>query len=147
MIVQWHYLISTQNEITVMDNCSSLATQDLTVSKFLHRAPVYDASDAEINFDVTITVEDGNGNSASCIIPTTIDDATPPVVDCESIADVTVATLSDGEGDCAALVPDITALVDAVTHDNCVPNAELTFTQNPAAGSDFPSQEKMAMQP
>ncbi|MEO1437839.1 MAG: HYR domain-containing protein, partial [Bacteroidota bacterium] len=77
------------------------------------------------------TVADQQGNTVTCSFDVTItDDEAPVIASCASDQDV--LTSSDGTGDCAALIPDLTAQVSWT--DNC-PGA--TLVQSPAAGDAF----------
>ncbi|MCO6492278.1 MAG: HYR domain-containing protein, partial [Phaeodactylibacter sp.] len=85
---------------------------------------------------ITFTVIDGAGNSVSCEATLTlVDDDAPVIASCAPDQDV--LTSSDGTGDCAAEIPDLTAQISAT--DNCTDAASLTITQSPAAGTPFGS--------
>ena len=73
---------------------------------------------------VTLSYDDGNGNTADCTFNVTTDDVTPPMIDCPG--DVTVAL----DGSCEAVLADYTG--DATTSDECSTN--ITVTQSPTIG-------------
>ncbi|MCB0622618.1 MAG: HYR domain-containing protein, partial [Saprospiraceae bacterium] len=74
--------------------------------------------------NVTLTVEDAAGNSASCVAVVTIADTEDPTFTCPDPTEV------DG---CDQLIPDLVALV-ADADDNC---GVASITQDPVAGLDF----------
>ncbi|MEM9835353.1 MAG: HYR domain-containing protein, partial [Bacteroidota bacterium] len=74
---------------------------------------------------VTITADDGNGNTANCTFSVTTADNTPPTIGCPDNQDVAV------DANCAFNVPDYTA--NATLHDNCSENVDITVTQSPLA--------------
>jgi hypothetical protein len=75
---------------------------------------------------VTVTANDGHGNTASCTATVTVVDNTPPVITkCAKDQTITAACAP-----ASTLVPDFTA--DVVASDNC---GGVTVTQTPAAGT------------
>ncbi len=74
---------------------------------------------------VTLTVDDGNGNTSTCIANVSVLDTISPVVTCPGNQ-----TETPGPG-CVFTLPDYTALAGAT--DNCT--ASLTITQSPAPGT------------
>ncbi|TXF90121.1 HYR domain-containing protein [Neolewinella aurantiaca] len=84
---------------------------------------------------ITLTADDGNGNTSNCTLEITVDDNVPPTIVCPP----TQTQFTDA--DCMTSIADYTGL--AVTDDNCNSNlltsgaANITVTQLPAAGTDF----------
>lgn len=77
------------------------------------------------NTTVTLTADDGNGNTTSCTFNLTLSDTTSPVVECPS--DETIYL----DGNCQVELPDYTLAGNIF--DNCDPS--LAITQSPAAGT------------
>ncbi|EDM43848.1 hyalin repeat protein [unidentified eubacterium SCB49] len=73
---------------------------------------------------VTLTADDGNGQTSECTFTLTVEDNTAPVITCPSDQTVDVDT------DCEFTVPDFTSLATAT--DNC---GTPTITQSPAIGT------------
>lgn len=101
---------------TTSDNCSNsiVVTQAPSVGSTLSNATV-----------VTLTANDGNGNSANCDFTITPDDLTPPNVVCA--ADIEV----DFDVNCGFEIADYVGFITAT--DNC--NGAITYAQSPAAGA------------
>jgi hypothetical protein len=78
---------------------------------------------------VTLTADDGNGNTTSCTLEITVDDNIPPTIVCPP----TQTQFTDA--DCMTSIADYTSL--AVTDDNCTDMAGIVVTQNPAPGTVF----------
>lgn len=76
---------------------------------------------------VTITANDGNGNTANCSFNVTTEDAMPPVINCP--ADLVVAV----DNNCAFEVPDYS--LNAAVTDNCDDAVDITVTQSPLGTS------------
>jgi gliding motility-associated-like protein len=74
---------------------------------------------------ITLTVDDGNGNTANCTFDVDVIDATAPTVTCPGNQTETP------DASCNFTLPDYTSL--AVAADNCDPNP--VVTQSPAAGT------------
>jgi len=102
--------------VTVTENCTATITQSPITGTVITAATV-----------VTLTVDDGNGNNATCsfnVIPT---DNDAPVVTCP--LDETIIL----DANCEVLMPDYT-LTSTIT-DNC--DATPTVVQTPAAGTMY----------
>ena len=81
---------------------------------------------------VVMTVDDGNGNTATCNVTLTGDDDTDPsITTCPADRDVSL------NGLCQLIVPDLTG--DVVATDNCI--GIPTVTQLPLAGATLSSGE------
>lgn len=76
---------------------------------------------------VTLTADDGNGNTGSCTFQLTIEDETAPVI---SNCGGNQTVYSDAN--CEGILDDYTSGV--ITFDNCSATANLTFGQSPAPG-------------
>lgn len=77
------------------------------------------------NTTITLTVDDGNGNTANCTFNLTLSDTTRPVVSCPS--DETIFL----DANCEVILPDYT--LSGTIFDNC--DGSLLITQNPIAGT------------
>jgi len=107
--------------VIVTDNCTPVS--QLVKSQ----SPVAGTAVGPGAYLITVTVSDGAGNNSTCMATLTVADSTPPVVSCPAA----VTNLADATGH--AVIPNIVAGV--VASDNCTPAAQLTKTQNPAAGT------------
>jgi hypothetical protein len=76
--------------------------------------------------NVTLTVTDGAGRTATCVAEVTVRDVTAPTFTCP--APVTVAS-------CLDVVPNLLSGLTAT--DNCTASTAIVITQNPAAGVAF----------
>ena len=74
---------------------------------------------------VTLTVDDGNGNSATCVSVVTVIDSVSPVVTCPG------NQVENFDASCQFTVPDYTSMGSAT--DNC--GGTLTITQSPVSGT------------
>ncbi|MCB0612826.1 MAG: HYR domain-containing protein, partial [Phaeodactylibacter sp.] len=83
---------------------------------------------------VEFTITDDMGNAVSCTFDVTVEDGGAPTIDVCPV-DQTVATSSDGTGDCQAEVPNLTGQLQA--SDACSATANLTVSQSPSAGTLF----------
>ncbi|PNQ72804.1 hypothetical protein C1T31_09850 [Hanstruepera neustonica] len=81
---------------------------------------------------VTLTADDGNGNSVDCTFDVHFDDQTPPVLTCPADQVVVLDTT------CDAIMPDYTI---GVATDNC----GVTVSQIPAAGTAFNGDQVVAV--
>jgi len=79
--------------------------------------------------EVTLTVDDGNGNSTECSFTVTLEDDTDPQITCpHPDGDILYA-----DENCEAELPDYTSL--ATISDNCTPIQLLQVSQSPAPGT------------
>ncbi|MDO8972103.1 MAG: HYR domain-containing protein, partial [Saprospiraceae bacterium] len=103
---------------SVSDNCAAnpAVTQSPVAS-----TPLNGHNDVET---VTLTADDGNGNTASCTFTVTLLDVTPPSITCP--ANVTIAA----DANCAGLVGTYTPVS---VSDNCAANPSVT--QSPAGST------------
>ena len=107
----------------VADNCAP--NSDITITQTpAAGTKLTGDGDSEI---ITLTADDGNGNSASCTFNITLEDITPPVLTCPSNQSLLV------NNNCEITVPDYTGMV--TKSDNCQTIAGITLTQNPVAGT------------
>jgi len=106
--------------LTVTDNCTP--TGDLIFVQV--PAP---GTFVTANTGVTITVTDLSGNSAGCSFTAQLTDTIRPAVLCATQQQATI------NSSCQYTIPDFSGAVIAT--DNCSPAAQLTFSQNPLAGT------------
>ncbi|MEL6140711.1 MAG: HYR domain-containing protein [Bacteroidota bacterium] len=78
---------------------------------------------------VTLTANDGNGNSENCALTVLLLDEVNPTISCPT------AQVVFTDDDCAAILPDYTDL--ATVMDNCTDPTGIIVTQNPVVGTDF----------
>ena len=90
------------------------------------------ASGEGTTHNITITADDGNGNTSTCAVVLTGDDDTDPVIT-TCPADRTLSL----NGTCQITVPDLVA--EAAATDNC--DASVLITQSPVAGTNIASGE------
>jgi gliding motility-associated-like protein len=76
---------------------------------------------------ITITVEDENNNSTSCLFNVIMVDTISPAVICPSNQNIAI------DASCQYIMPDLTGSVGGT--DNCSVLANMNITQNPAAGT------------
>ena len=113
----------------VSDNCTALGnlivTQDV--------APGTVISGVIVVTNVTLTVEDETGNTASCIFETRTIDTLVATITCP------IDTNVYADASCEGFLEDYTA--DAIAMDNCTPIGSLTVTQSPAPGTMITSNQ------
>jgi len=108
-------VVGAHDPVSVNDNCNA----NPTVTQSPSPATVLNGhNDVET---VTLTADDGNGNTASCSFTVTLKDITPPSITCP--ADVTIAADANCSGVVGAYSP-------VSVGDNC--NANPSVTQSPA---------------
>ncbi|PKH52140.1 hypothetical protein CXF68_16215 [Tenacibaculum sp. Bg11-29] len=101
---------------TATDNCTAAVT--VTQSPAIGTVVTADTT-------ITLTADDGNGNTTDCTFDVTITDNIPPVIICP------VNQTANFDTNCQYILLDYTALATAT--DNCT--AVVTVTQSPAAGT------------
>ncbi|MGI9159049.1 MAG: choice-of-anchor D domain-containing protein, partial [Saprospiraceae bacterium] len=109
--------VGVYSAVSTADNCATTVT--VTQSPASTTA-LSGHDDAET---VTLTANDGNGNTQTCTFTVTLKDVTKPTITCP--ADQTVST----DANCAGTVGDRTGA--ATASDNCA--ATVTVTQSPAS--------------
>jgi hypothetical protein len=112
---------------TATDNCdmSVALSQDIAAGTAL-------ASSEGQTHVITVTADDGNGNSSTCTVTLTGDDTTAPAITCEAAQNVVL------NASCQVIVPD---LIDGATGtDAC---GTVTFTQSPAISAALASAHNM----
>ncbi|MEZ4937072.1 MAG: HYR domain-containing protein [Crocinitomicaceae bacterium] len=105
------------------DNCTNMGVIVLTQSP----VPGGTLSGLGANQLVTITANDGLGNTSQCQFTVNLVDTISPSVSCPPTQSV------NGDANCEALVPDYSAMV--TTGDNCSNTLNLIYSQLPAAGA------------
>jgi gliding motility-associated-like protein len=110
------------SDVTVSDNCTSVGQLVIT------QAPTAGSSISS-NTQITMTVQDLNGNSASCNFFALIVDNSAPTLNCPLSLTVTATSA------CEYLVPDMGA--EVLVNDNCP--AGLVLSQNPPVGTPISS--------
>ncbi len=113
---------------TATDNCST----SFTWSQSPASGDILSSGEGTTH-TVTVTADDGNGNTATCEVVLTGDDATAPVPTCEAAQTIAL------DADCELTVPDLTD--GATATDNC--SITTTWTQLPASGAQLLSGENM----
>jgi hypothetical protein len=111
-------LVGAYAPATLSDNCNANPTVTQSPAAIT-------ALNGHNDFEtVTLTANDGNGNTANCNFTVTLKDVTPPIITCP--ANVTIAANTSCAGVVGAYAP-------ATLGDNC--NANPTVTQSPAANT------------
>ena len=123
-------------EAVTDDNCTAPAA--ITVTQSPAAGTVISGQNEGDSFVVTLTADDGNGNTTSCGFTVTLDDVIPPVINCP--ADSTIFV----DADCEAPLPDLVAVTTAT--DNCAlapPSGAggATITQAPLATTVYNSDD------
>jgi len=114
-------LLDYTGGVTATDNCT--AGGSITISQSPLPGTVVSGTQV-----VTMTADDGNGNTSTCQFTLTVDDTTDPTItDCPVDATVLV------DGSCEYTVPDYTGI--PTVDDNCTAVGSLVVTQLPAAGT------------
>jgi gliding motility-associated-like protein len=116
-----YVLLDYTSMSTITDNCTASGSIIVTQSPIA-------GTTLSGNQTITITADDGNGNTSSCTFDVTVTDNTLPTL-------VTCAPAQSGVVDatCNFAVGDYTSLVSAT--DNCTSTNNLVITQNPIAGT------------
>jgi len=111
------------NLATVGDNCTAMnaiiVTQNPAAGTLLSGE-----GDTEI---ITLTANDGNGNSTNCTFVISLKDTIPPTLICPANQVIAV------DNNCEIRLPDYSDMV--VKSDNCLAAANIVLTQQPAAGT------------
>ncbi|MFK7933655.1 MAG: HYR domain-containing protein [Saprospiraceae bacterium] len=108
---------------SVMDNCTEAT--DIQITQMPAFGTTYNGHSTEV--EVTLTADDGNGNTRSCSFTITLDDDTLPTIQCPDNQEISL------DGNCQVEIPDYTAF--AQIGDNCTLNNNLQVTQSPVAGT------------
>ena len=108
---------------TVMDNCTADGAITVTQSPAAGTTLMGHNNTTEI----TLTANDGNGNTTNCTFIITLKDVTPPSLTCPTDQSILVDAL------CEITIPDYTSAVNK--NDNCQTTANIILTQRPAAGT------------
>ena len=115
------------NEATVTDNCTESAA--ITLSQNPQPGTVLNGDGTSQL--VTLTADDGNGNTSTCSFTVTVQDQTDPLIVCPD-GSITPFTLAS-DANCNAVLPDYTN--EATVTDNCTESAAITVSQNPPPGT------------
>ena len=110
---------------TVADNCTGSGA--IAVTQDIARGSTFDGEGT--TQIVTLTADDGNGNTNSCTLEITVDDNVAPTIDCPGTQTQFVTAACDVE------LLDYTT--QATTDDNCTDPVAITVTQAPVAGTRF----------
>jgi len=112
----------TDNAI-VADNCAVVA--DIVVTQ----SPIVGIvlTDAGTVQSITLTANDGNGNTTDCSFNVILRDTIDPMITCPLNADLIV------DNNCEIVIADYTS--SAVSTDNCSAPSDIIITQNPLAGT------------
>ncbi len=103
---------------TAADNCTAMGS----IVKTQSPAAGTVISGHNITQLITITANDGNGNTESTSFTITLKDVTPPIINCPG--NKTANTNSDGSGNCTTTI----ALGTPTATDNCTTVGNFTFT-------------------
>lgn len=109
-------------QATAMDNCTT--SGDITISQDITPGTIFSGQGA--SQVITLTADDGNGNTMSCTLEITLDDDISPTIECPA----TQTQFTDGS--CTDELLDYTSL--GVVADNCTDDANITIAQAPAPG-------------
>ena len=123
---------TTNSQLDITDNCSSLSNSTITVTQI----PVANTIIPIGTQTVWIYAEDESGNSDSCsFILTVIDNATPTINSCVSDTSFTL-----DETICSILLPDFTTSSQIDISNGCSGSGTtgLVITQSPVAGIVLP---------
>ena len=116
---------------TATDNCAEFSPAGggggITITQSPLATTVYNGDDTEIV--VTLTADDGNGNSTDCQVTVTLQDTVSPTIVCPP-AEILIV-----DGNCEITLPDYT--VAATTADNCTTSGNIAVTQDIAPGTVF----------
>jgi len=115
-------LVPDYRDATVEDNCTD--PTDITVTQVL--APGTMLSGHATTETITLTADDGFGNTSSCSFQLTLQDNTPPTIACPPAQQI------DSGDDCGFTLPDYRSL--ATQDDNCGAGT-LTVVQSPSPDS------------
>lgn len=110
-------VVGAFSPVTISDNC----TANPTVQQSPAAATVITLNTSQV---VTLTTDDGNGNTNFCTFEVVLKDLTPPSITCP--ANVTLTA----DGNCSGIVGAYSAVT---VSDNC--NANPTVTQNPVSST------------
>ena len=116
-------------QATATDDCAM--TADFTFTQSPAAGTLLSADGASRT--VTITANDGNGNTSNCSFTVTAEDQADPMIVCPMDREVEVGA------DCTYEVPDFTG--EASVLDNCSEAAAITVTQSPAVGTTVPADQ------
>ena len=105
------------------DNCT--AFNDIILTQSPAAATVFSGHNSTQT--VTITANDGNGNTTQCNFIVTFNDNSNPIITCPGNQNVSI------DDDCPTPLSDYRSTV--ILEDNCTENAAITLTQSPAAGT------------
>ncbi len=120
---QCEYLVPDYtSQAIVTDNCR--ATNQITINQ---NVPVFTVLSGDATQEVTLTADDGNGNSNQCTFTILLLDMDDPTISCPENQNLTL------DANCNATLPDYRNLANL--EDNCAPLSELTLAQMPAAGT------------
>ncbi|MCK6694163.1 MAG: hypothetical protein L6Q97_18935, partial [Thermoanaerobaculia bacterium] len=107
----------------ISDNCTVGGSIGVTQSPAANTALSGHGDEVE----VTLTADDGHGNTTPCTFKVRLKDVTPPSIACPP--DQTVAA----DANCSGVAGDRRGMAEAL--DNCTPGANILLTQTPAAGT------------
>jgi len=114
-----------RSQAVVSDNCTNSAVISVTQSPI----PGTAITGHDTEQIVTLTANDGNGNTSNCTFTITLRDVTAPIFTCP--ADVTI----DIDANCQTIIPNY--INNLIATDNCSANSSIIFTQTPAAGTSI----------
>ena len=115
-------LADLRADATVLDNCTDAA--DILVTQNVGIGTTFTGDATAI--PVTLTADDGNGNTAQCVTTITLEDTTDPTITCPDPPTIFV------DDDCAISLPDYRG---AFTEDNCTDPNDILVTQDIAPGT------------
>lgn len=118
-------LINFASLAMVDDNCTNIAS--IAISQMPPTSTPLSGEDATVT--VTLTADDGNGNTADCDFTVQLVDTLSPTISCPSPDAIKL------DGACSAVLPDFTS--DATIDDNCSPILDLQVSQSPVPGLTY----------
>ncbi|MCT4581480.1 MAG: HYR domain-containing protein [Flavobacteriales bacterium] len=121
-------------EFTLLDYTALAIVSDNCGAPVVTQSPVV-GTVVTANTLITLTVDDGNGNTVNCSFNLSLNDTTKPVVNC--LADEAIYL----DENCQVLLPDYTQ--EGTIYDNCDDN--LSISQTPSAGSVYEKLDTVAV--
>ena len=126
----------TTQPLALIDNCEAAlpdyrnlatAADDCSTTLSMTQSPGPGTLVSGTTQNVTLTANDGNGNSTFCVFMVNLEDNTDPMITCPADQEI------DLGADCEVALPDFTD--QAVAEDNCSAPGEITISQGLTPGT------------